>query len=79
MLKKDKIFYIACDLSVAGIILAFMEQELWFMFFVTACLLRPALHEFSLGKQYTDERQLIIQAEFISTEYKQEILLKLKK
>ncbi|MCJ7554634.1 MAG: hypothetical protein MUO34_12200, partial [Ignavibacteriaceae bacterium] len=59
--------------------IAFMEQELWFMFFVTACLLRPALHEFSLGKQYTDERQLIIQAEFISIDYKLGVLLKHEK
>jgi len=57
MLKRDRIFYWACGLSGAGVILAVLGYDLSLMFFVAAYLLRPALHEFGLARQYADERQ----------------------
>lgn len=60
MFKRDKIFYSACGLTLIGIVLAVMGKELGLLFFVGAYLLRPSLHEFGLGRQYVDERQLMI-------------------
>ncbi|MCH7878755.1 MAG: hypothetical protein IH914_05530 [candidate division Zixibacteria bacterium] len=60
MIKRDTIFYSACGLSGVGLILAFMGYDLSLLLFVAAYLLRPALHEFGLAKQYADERQLEI-------------------
>lgn len=60
MYKRDKIFYSACCLSCAGIVLTFLGYNFALLFFVVAYLLRPSLHEFGLVKQYADERQVII-------------------
>jgi hypothetical protein len=60
MIKRDKIFYAACTLSLVGVALAVMGYEFALLLFVAAYLLRPSLHEFGLAKQYADERQLII-------------------
>jgi len=60
MFKRDRIFYIACGLTVIGIFLAIIGKELGLLFFVGAYLLRPSLHEFGLARQYADERQLMI-------------------
>ncbi len=60
MIKRDKIFYFACGLSVAGIALFVLGYNFALLFLVAAYLLRPALHEFGLARQYADERQLSI-------------------
>jgi hypothetical protein len=60
MTKYDRIFAIACGLTGAGILLAILGHEVGILLFVAAALLRPALHEFGLAKQYADERQLVI-------------------
>lgn len=60
MIKQDKIFYSACGLSGVGLVLAVMGYDLSLLLFVAAYLLRPALHEFGLAKEYADERQLEI-------------------
>ncbi len=57
MPKRDKILYWACGLSGAGIVLAVLGYDVSLLFFVAAYLLRPALHEFGLARQYSDERQ----------------------
>lgn len=59
-MKRDKIFYAAAALCLAGVVLAFMGQEFALLLFVVAYLLRPSLHEFGLTKQYADERQLLL-------------------
>ena len=60
MNKRDKIFYVALALCLAGVVLAVMGFEFALLLFVAAYLLRPSLHEFGLAQQYADERQLII-------------------
>ncbi len=60
MFKRDRIFYAACGLTGLGVVLAAMGFDLGILLFVAAYLLRPALHEFGLAKQYADERQLVI-------------------
>jgi hypothetical protein len=60
MIKRDRIFYSACGLSIIGMILAVAGYDFALLLFVTAYLLRPSLHEFGLAKQYADERQLTI-------------------
>jgi len=60
MLKRDKIFYSACGLSCLGIGLLALGYDLALLLFAAAYLLRPALHEFGLARQYADERQLTI-------------------
>jgi hypothetical protein len=60
MFKRDRIFVIACCLTGAGILLATLGHEVGILLFVAAALLRPAVHEFGLAKQYADERQLVI-------------------
>jgi len=58
--KRDKIFYFACGLCCVGVALAVMGYEFVLLLFVAAYLLRPALHEFGIARQYADERQLTI-------------------
>ncbi len=60
MFKPDKIFYAACGLCAIGLVLALMGYELAILLFVAAYLLRPALHESGLARQYADERQIIV-------------------
>lgn len=60
MIKRDNIFYSACGLSAVGLLLAVLGYDLSLLFFVGAYLLRPALHEFGLAREYADERQLEI-------------------
>ena len=60
MFKRDRIFATACGLTAAGTLLALLGHEVGILLFVAAVLLRPALHEFGLAKQYADERQLVI-------------------
>ncbi len=60
MFQRDRIFYAACGLSGIGIVVALLGSDLSIFLFVAAYLLRPALHEFGLAKQYADERQLQI-------------------
>lgn len=60
MIKRDRIFYIACGLLVVGIVLAFMNQYIALLPLVGAYLLRPTLHALGLGKKYADERQIQI-------------------
>ena len=60
MTKHDRIFAIACGLTGAGILLATLGHEVGILLLVVAALLRPALHEFGLAKQYADERQLVL-------------------
>jgi hypothetical protein len=60
MNKRDKIFYVALVLCLAGVVLAVMGYDFALLLFVAAYLLRPSLHEFGLAQQYADERQLII-------------------
>ena len=57
MMKRDRIFYGACGLSVMGLALTIMRYDLGLLFFVAAFLLRPTLHEFGLAKRYADERE----------------------
>jgi hypothetical protein len=60
MIKRDRIFYIACGLLVVGIVLAAMDQYIALLPLVGAYLLRPTLHALGLGKKYADERQIQI-------------------
>lgn len=60
MHKRDIIFFAACSLSGVGMVLAVLGYDLALLLFVAAYLLRPALHEFGLAKQFADERQLEI-------------------
>ncbi|TFH64724.1 MAG: hypothetical protein E4G91_04900 [Candidatus Zixiibacteriota bacterium] len=60
MIKRDKIFYSACGLSLIGVVLAVMDYDFALLLFVAAYLLRPSLHEFGLAKQYADERPITI-------------------
>ncbi|UCG62159.1 MAG: hypothetical protein JSV52_02420 [Candidatus Zixiibacteriota bacterium] len=60
MIKRDRIFYIACGLLVVGIILAFMDEYIALLPLVGAYLLRPSLHALGLAKKYADERQIQI-------------------
>jgi hypothetical protein len=60
MIRRDKIFYSASALSLAGVLLAMLGYDFALLLLVAAYLLRPSLHEFGLAKQYADERQLII-------------------
>ena len=60
MIKRDKIFYIACGLMVVGIILAIMELYIALLPLVGAYLLRPTLHALGLARKYADERQIQI-------------------
>jgi len=60
MTKHDRIFAFACGLTGTGILLAILGHQIGILLFVAAALLRPALHEFGLARQYTDERQMII-------------------
>ncbi len=60
MNRRDKIFYVALALCLAGVVLAVLGYEFALLLFVAAYLLRPSLHEFGLAQQYADERQLII-------------------
>jgi len=60
MIKRDRIFYAACGITAIGIVLAVMGYEPALLLFVAAYLLRPALHEFGVARQYADERQLNI-------------------
>lgn len=60
MIKRDKIFYAACGLCGVGALLAALGYELSLVMFVSAYLLRPALHESGLAKQFADERELKI-------------------
>lgn len=62
MINRDKIFYLACALSAAGVVLALLGYDVALLLFVAAYLLRPALHEFGFANQYADERQLTIHA-----------------
>lgn len=59
-MKRDKIFYAACGLSLIGTALAFLGFEFSVLLFVCAYLLRPALNEFGLAKQAADEREFMI-------------------
>jgi hypothetical protein len=60
MIKRDRVFYVACGFSLIGVVLAVMDYDVALLLFVAAYLLRPSLHEFGLAKQYADERELII-------------------
>ena len=60
MIKRDRIFYIACGLLAVGIILAFMDEYIALLPLVGAYLLRPTLHALGLAKKYADERQIQI-------------------
>ncbi len=60
MIKRDRIFCIACGLMVVGIILAIMELYIALLPLVGAYLLRPTLHALGLGRKYADERQIQI-------------------
>jgi hypothetical protein len=60
MIKRDRIFYIACGLLVVGIVLAAMDQYIALLPLVGAYLLRPTLHALGLARQYADERQVQI-------------------
>ncbi len=62
MINRDKIFWFACALSAAGLALALLGYDVALLLFVAAYLLRPALHEFGVARQYADERQLTIHA-----------------
>jgi hypothetical protein len=56
--KRDKIFYWACGLFGAGIVLAVLEYDVAMLFFAAAYLLRPTLHAFDLAPSFADERQV---------------------
>ena len=60
MIKRDRIFYIACGLLVVGIVLAAMDQYIALLPLVGAYLLRPTLHALGLARKYADERQVQI-------------------
>ena len=60
MFRRDKIFFFACGLCCVGVALAVMGYEFALLLFVVAYLIRPALHEFGIARQYADERQLTI-------------------
>jgi hypothetical protein len=60
MIKRDRIFYIACGFLALGIILAIMELPIALLPLVGSYLLRPTLHALGWGKKYADERQIQI-------------------
>jgi hypothetical protein len=60
MIKRDRIFYIACGLLAVGIVLAVMDQYIALLLLVGAYLLRPTLHALGLARKYADERQIQI-------------------
>lgn len=60
MIKRDRIFYIACGLLSVGIVLAVMDQYIALLPLVGAYLLRPTLHALGLARKYADERQIQI-------------------
>jgi len=60
MIKRDRIFYIACGLLAVGIVLAVMDQYIALLPLVGAYLLRPTLHALGLARKYADERQIQI-------------------
>lgn len=60
MIRRDKIFFAAGVMVLAGIALAVAGFEFGLLLLVGAYLLRPALHEFGVATQYGDERQLIM-------------------
>jgi len=60
MIKRDRIFYIACGLLVVGLVLAVMDQYIALLPLVGAYLLRPTLHALGLARKYADERQIQI-------------------
>ncbi len=60
MFKRDKFLFFACGLCCVGVALAVMGYEFALLLFVVAYLIRPALHEFGIARQYADERQLTI-------------------
>jgi hypothetical protein len=60
MIKRDRIFYIACGLLVVGIVLAVMDQYIALLPLVGAYLLRPTLHALGVARKYADERQIQI-------------------
>jgi hypothetical protein len=60
MIKRDRIFYIACGLLVVGLVLAVMDQYIALLPLVGSYLLRPTLHALGLAKKTADERQIQI-------------------
>lgn len=60
MIKRDRIFYIACGLLAMGLILAAMDQYIALLPLVGAYLLRPTLHALGIARKYADERQIQI-------------------
>jgi hypothetical protein len=60
MIKRDRIFYIACGLLVVGIVLAVMDRYIALLPLVGSYLLRPTLHALGLAKKSADERQIQI-------------------
>ena len=60
MIRRDRIFYIACGLMTVGIVLAMMELYIALLPLVGAYLLRPTLHALGLARKFADERQIQI-------------------
>lgn len=60
MFRRDRIFYIACGLTVVGIVLAIFDLAIAILFLVGAYLLRPTLHALGVANKYADERQIQI-------------------
>jgi len=60
MIKRDRIFYIACGLLLVGVVLACMNNQAAIIALVGAYLLRPTLHALGVAKKYADERQIQI-------------------
>ena len=60
MIKRDRIFYIACGLLAVGIVLAIMDLYVAILPLVGSYLLRPTLHALGVAKKYADERQIQI-------------------
>ncbi len=57
MIKRDKVFYAACGLFVAGLAVAALGWQVFPLFLIGAYLLRPFLHSFGLAGKLADERQ----------------------
>ncbi|MBU0985535.1 MAG: hypothetical protein KKA42_16800 [candidate division Zixibacteria bacterium] len=63
MFRRDRIFYGACAIFLAGVILALLDFEFALLFIVGAYLFRPALHVFDLAWKHADERQVQIHSQ----------------
>ncbi len=58
--KRDAIFWVACAIFAAALLLGATLGDGWLLLAVGAYLLRPTLHSLGVAKQLVDERQMEI-------------------